>query len=195
MSAEQYAARAVQSVKDGNQAEALADFNKAVELAPEKPINYRNRAAFFSLTKQWDKAIADYDTVLSLEKNDPAIGTESGLRISFNLANWIRRWPILTLFSRCNPTTIGRSGIELTSMRTQKQYAKAVEDLTKLIEKNPSDPQSYKARADCQCGSGEMERRHRGLQQGTGAESQRPRIGIGSRDCVFACWRQRQGIV
>ena len=51
MSAEQYAARAVQSVKDGNRAEALADFNKAVELASDKPIHYRNRAAFFALNK------------------------------------------------------------------------------------------------------------------------------------------------
>jgi Tfp pilus assembly protein PilF len=49
LSAEQYAARAVQSVKDGNQADALADFNKAVELAPDKPIHYRNRAAFFAI--------------------------------------------------------------------------------------------------------------------------------------------------
>ena len=65
-------ARAVQSVKDGNQAEALADFNKAVELAPDKPIHYRNRAAFFSLTKQWEKAIGDYGMVLKLEKDDPA---------------------------------------------------------------------------------------------------------------------------
>ena len=55
MGAEQYAARAVQSVKDGNQAEALADFNKAVELAPDKPIHYRNRAAFFSLTNNGTK--------------------------------------------------------------------------------------------------------------------------------------------
>src|ERR1700731_4343146 len=72
ISAEQYAARAVQSVKDGNQAEALADFNKAVELAPDKAIHYRNRAAFFALTKQWDKAIADYATALKLDKNDSA---------------------------------------------------------------------------------------------------------------------------
>ena len=67
MSAEQYAARAVRSVKDGNRAEALADFNKAVELASDKPIHYRNRAAFFALTKEWEKAIADYGTVLKLE--------------------------------------------------------------------------------------------------------------------------------
>src|ERR1700738_1371551 len=70
MSAEQYAARAVQSVKDGNQVEALADFDKAVELAPDKPIHYRNRAAFFALTKHWDKAIADSDTALKWENDD-----------------------------------------------------------------------------------------------------------------------------
>src|ERR1700746_1561833 len=78
MSAEQYAARAVQSVKDGNQAEALADFDKAVELAADNPVHYRNRAAFYALTRQWDKAIADYDTVLKLEKNDPATGLNRG---------------------------------------------------------------------------------------------------------------------
>src|ERR1700732_2514594 len=72
MGAEQYAARAVESVKNGNQADALADFDKAVELAPDKPIHYRNRAALFALTKQWDKAITDYDMVLKLGKNDPA---------------------------------------------------------------------------------------------------------------------------
>src|SRR6202047_2310565 len=71
MSPEQYAARAVQFVKDGKQAEALADFDKAVELAPGQPIHYRNRAAFFALTKRWDKAITDYDMVLKLDKNDP----------------------------------------------------------------------------------------------------------------------------
>src|ERR1700755_3601422 len=78
LSAEQYAARAVQSVKDGNQAAALADFNKAVELAPDKPIHYRNRAAFFALTKQWDKAIADYDTLLKLDRNDLATPLNRG---------------------------------------------------------------------------------------------------------------------
>ena len=35
MSAEQYARRAVESAREGNRAEALADFNEAVELAPE----------------------------------------------------------------------------------------------------------------------------------------------------------------
>src|ERR1700737_1607876 len=81
MGQEKYAARAVQSVKEGKQAEALADFNKAVELAPDKPIHYRNRAAFFSLTKQWDKAIADYDTLLKLEKDDPPMRPNRGTGI------------------------------------------------------------------------------------------------------------------
>src|SRR6201981_1559480 len=71
---EGYAARAIQCVKEGRQAEALADFDKEVQLAPEKPIHYRNRAAFYVLTKQWDKAIADDSEVLKLESND--LGTQ-----------------------------------------------------------------------------------------------------------------------
>jgi len=71
LSAEEYAVRAVQNVKEGHQVEAQADFNKAVELAPDKPIHYRNRAAFFVLERQWDKAIVDYNTALQLERDDP----------------------------------------------------------------------------------------------------------------------------
>src|SRR6266705_5932491 len=71
---EEYAARAIQFAKEGKQAEALAGFDKAIQLAPEKPIHYRNRATFFALTKQWDKAIADYSKVLKLESND--LGTQ-----------------------------------------------------------------------------------------------------------------------
>src|ERR1700737_5239432 len=71
---EEYAARAIQYVKEGKQAEALADFDRAIQLAPEKPIHYRNRAAFYALTKQWDKAITDDSKVLQLESND--LGTQ-----------------------------------------------------------------------------------------------------------------------
>src|SRR5271166_1325314 len=78
MTADQYTARAVQSVKDGKQDEALGDFNKAVQLAPDKAIHYRNRAAFYVLTKQWEKAIADDDMVLKLEKHDLATTLNRG---------------------------------------------------------------------------------------------------------------------
>ena len=69
ITADEYTIKAAQAFKEGKRSEALADFDKAIELSP-KPAHYRNRAAFFVATKQGDKAAADYDKVLSMEKND-----------------------------------------------------------------------------------------------------------------------------
>ena len=134
MSAEQYAARAVQSVKDGNQAEALADFNKAVELAPDKPIHYRNRAAFFSLTKQWDKAIADYDTVLSLEKNDPASTLNRGYTY-VQLGKLDQALVDFDAVLKVQPGNDRALRYRAYIYAEKKEHAKAVEDLSQADRK------------------------------------------------------------
>ena len=147
MNAEHYAARAVRSVQDGNRAEALADFNKAVELASDKPIHYRNRAAFFALTKEWDKAIADYDMVLKLESNDPATRFNRGYAY-IQLGKLDRALPDFDEVLQAQPDNDRALRFRAYIYAAQKQEANAVEDLTKLIRKNPNDPQNYKARAD-----------------------------------------------
>ncbi|MGG6297503.1 tetratricopeptide repeat protein [Leptolyngbya sp. AN02str] len=58
--------------------EAIADYNKAIELAPDAPDPYLNRGTAWEGLQQWDKAIADYNTVLSLDPNDPAAYNNRG---------------------------------------------------------------------------------------------------------------------
>jgi Tfp pilus assembly protein PilF len=53
-SARDYTTRAVQLVKEGKTTEALEAFSKAIELAPNDPLYYRNRAALYAHLKQWD---------------------------------------------------------------------------------------------------------------------------------------------
>jgi tetratricopeptide (TPR) repeat protein len=52
--------------------EALIDYNKAVELAPNFPDPYLNRGAALESLGKWEEAIADYDRVLELAPKDAA---------------------------------------------------------------------------------------------------------------------------
>lgn len=49
---------------------ALEDANKAVELNPNDPEVYDNRALVYSCLKQYDLALQDYDKVLELDPNN-----------------------------------------------------------------------------------------------------------------------------
>ena len=51
--------------------EAIADFNRSIEIAPEYPDAYLNRGIAYEGQRQWEQAIADYNYVLSLTPQDP----------------------------------------------------------------------------------------------------------------------------
>ena len=57
---------------------AIADYNKAIELAPDVPDPYLNRGAALEVLGQWDAAIADYNHVLALDPQDPAAFNNRG---------------------------------------------------------------------------------------------------------------------
>jgi tetratricopeptide (TPR) repeat protein len=50
--------------------EAIADFNKAIELAPDAPDPYLNRGTALEGKGQYEEAIADYNKVLAIAPND-----------------------------------------------------------------------------------------------------------------------------
>lgn len=66
---------------------AIADFNKAMELAPTASDPYLNRGAALEGLGQWEAAIADYNHVLELEPNDPAAYNNRG-NAEAGLGNW-----------------------------------------------------------------------------------------------------------
>ncbi|MEM7591200.1 MAG: tetratricopeptide repeat protein [Cyanobacteria bacterium P01_A01_bin.83] len=51
--------------------EAIADFNRSIEIAPEYPDAYLNRGIAYEGKQQWEKAIADYNHVLQINPQDP----------------------------------------------------------------------------------------------------------------------------
>ena len=51
--------------------EAIADFDRSIEIAPEYPDAYLNRGIAYEGKKLWDQAIADYNQVLEISPQDP----------------------------------------------------------------------------------------------------------------------------
>ena len=58
--------------------DAIADYNKAVELAPKAPDPYLNRGAALEGLKQWEAAISDYNQLLALDPKDPSAYNNRG---------------------------------------------------------------------------------------------------------------------
>ena len=53
------------------QTEALADFSKAIELAPNSVRGYIGRAQILLAQKQYDQTLADLDKAISLNPKEP----------------------------------------------------------------------------------------------------------------------------
>lgn len=51
--------------------EAIADFDRSIEIAPEYPDAYLNRGIAYEGKKLWEEAIADYNHVLEITPQDP----------------------------------------------------------------------------------------------------------------------------
>ncbi len=67
--------------------EAIADYNKAIELAPDAPDPYLNRGAALEGLGKWNEAIADYNHVLELDPKDPVAYNNRG-SAETGLGNW-----------------------------------------------------------------------------------------------------------
>ncbi len=51
--------------------DAIADFDRSIEIAPEYPDAYLNRGIAYEGKRLWEKAIADYNHVLKISPQDP----------------------------------------------------------------------------------------------------------------------------
>jgi tetratricopeptide (TPR) repeat protein len=78
--AQEYLERGIASVRNGNLAGALADFDKAIELEPNVAIHYINRGnTLMIMERDLDKALADFDKAIELGFRGPDIYKSRGL--------------------------------------------------------------------------------------------------------------------
>lgn len=70
---------------DERTAAALEDWNRAIVMAPEWAMAYRQRANAFATIRKWSQALADYDRAIQLEPHEPrAFFNRAMLRRSSN---------------------------------------------------------------------------------------------------------------
>ncbi|MBW4666938.1 MAG: tetratricopeptide repeat protein [Cyanomargarita calcarea GSE-NOS-MK-12-04C] len=76
-------------VSQNKLSEALSDYNKAVELAPDVTDPYLNRGTALEGLGRWDLAIADYNRVLELDPKDAMAYNNRG-----NALGGLRKWDL-----------------------------------------------------------------------------------------------------
>ena len=74
-------------VSQNNLEEAIADYNKAIQLAPSATDPYLNRGAALEGLGKWTEAIADYNHVLELDPKDAMAYNNRG-NAEAGLGNW-----------------------------------------------------------------------------------------------------------
>ncbi len=62
----------------GDYGKAIADFSKAIDLAPDDPDAYINRGSAYARQMNFEEAIADYDKAIELREDDPNAYTGRG---------------------------------------------------------------------------------------------------------------------
>jgi tetratricopeptide (TPR) repeat protein len=126
-------------------AEAIADYDAAIALAPEKASLYRDRGQTYSYLKKWDAALADLERSLELDPTDvwtwyargfmlERLGRDAEALASYDKALELspKNWNALD----------GRAKFHLA----HGNNALAVADFSTLLEIDPYDPADYVGR-------------------------------------------------
>jgi tetratricopeptide (TPR) repeat protein len=69
----------IQNFNNRQYKEAILFFSKAIELAPNNPDYYHNRAECYRLSEQYEKAIPDYSFVLESNSRDAKVFYKRGI--------------------------------------------------------------------------------------------------------------------
>jgi tetratricopeptide (TPR) repeat protein len=141
--AESYALRGVLQMDEKKRE---ADFNRAIELVPDKPDYYRVRAQYYFGKDKYDLALADVDQALKLAPDHPNTMELRGLilvglgKLDDALANFNKA-------SELAPDSALPYQQRGDVYRRQGDLKKAVEQLTKALELAPGDAATLLLRA------------------------------------------------
>ena len=121
--------------------EALADYNKSVELAPNFPDPYLNRGAALESLGKWDQAIADYNRVLEINPQDAAAYNNRG-NAKAGLGKWQEAIADYQTAMQVNPrfsTAFGNNAIALYQLGSETGNTKeALKAMKNILRKYPN---------------------------------------------------------
>jgi tetratricopeptide (TPR) repeat protein len=141
--AESYALR---GTLESDDAKREADFNRAVELVPDKPDYYRVRAQFLYSKDKFDPALADVDQAIKMAPDHAASQELRGL-ILLGLKRDDEALAAFNKASELAPDAVLPYQHRGEVYREQGDLKKAVEQLTKALELAPGDAATLLLRA------------------------------------------------
>lgn len=119
--------------------EAIADFNRAIELAPDAADPYLNRGAALEGKKQYQEAIADYERVLSINPEDAMAYNNRG-NAKGGLGNWEAALADYQKASELAPNfAFARANVAL-ALYEIGQKSEAMRTIRDLVRKYPMFP-------------------------------------------------------
>jgi tetratricopeptide (TPR) repeat protein len=117
--------------------EAIADYNKAIELAPSATDPYLNRGAALEGLGKWEQAIADYNHVLELDPNDAMAYNNRG-NAEAGLEKWEEAIADYRKSTEIAPNfAFARANYALALYQTGKT-AEAIRTMRNIVRKYPS---------------------------------------------------------
>jgi tetratricopeptide (TPR) repeat protein len=116
--------------------EAIADYNKAVELAPNVTDPYLNRGTALEGLGKWDEAIADYNRALELDPKDAMAYNNRG-----NAKAGLRKWDLaIADYKKANEIApnfaFARANYALALYETG-QTDQAIREMKNIVRKYP----------------------------------------------------------
>jgi len=129
--------------KDENQlTEALADYNKAIELKPEYAEAYNNRAAIYFKESKYSEALMDYNKVIELDPKHVKTYNNRGTIYlqEKRFEDAIKEFNKAIELKPDYPSAYYNRGNAFMGI---KRFEEAINDFTKAIEYKPNYPEAY----------------------------------------------------
>ena len=126
---------------------AIADYDKAIRVAPKDAVAYSNRGNAWMQKGELDRAIADYDEAIRL-------GAEYAQTYSNRGVAWTKKGELDRAIAdydkaiRLDPENAGAYKNRGIAFEDQRQYNKALADYSKVIELAPDYASAYYKRAN-----------------------------------------------
>jgi tetratricopeptide (TPR) repeat protein len=117
--------------------QALADFNKAIELAPGVTDPYLNRGTVLEGLGRWEEAIADYNHVLEVNPNDPMAYNNRGTAKA-GLGRWEEAIADYQKAMAIAPNLVIARGNYALVLYENGQIDQAIREMKNIVRKYPN---------------------------------------------------------
>lgn len=120
--------------------------SKMIEKSPRRVLWYSARASLWMQTKHYDEAIADLDSAIGINPDDPAHYANRAI-IWFWKSKYDQAIADCDETLRLNPEAVGALNVRARSFMAKGDHASALSDLTEAVRLQPKDPTAYLNRA------------------------------------------------